>query len=80
MEYINTMLFINRKVVKLGRTLRITSDLMLNNYRPYDTIIIENAHRFVNLPVFVRLCLQRHKRVYVLGDEKNQNIKNLFSV
>ena len=47
-------------VKKYGRTYVVHKDLMMFDYRRYDHIVVENAHRYPNVALFVRLCKSRN--------------------
>ena len=51
----------------LGRTLYVLDDLMLVNYKQYDTIVVNNAHVYPNLKVFANLCKVANVQLLVGG-------------
>lgn len=51
----------------VGLTKEVKGDVMLFNYKQYDTIIINNAHKQANLKAFVSLCKRANIQVFVGG-------------
>ena len=51
----------------MGVTYIVNGNILLFNYRQYDTIIINNAHLYKNLMPFLHLCKKYNKLVYVGG-------------
>lgn len=50
-----------------GYTLETQGDIMLINYKPYNTIIVNKAHEQPNIAVFARLCKRSNIHIKICG-------------
>jgi len=51
----------------VGKTMIVIDGLMLTNYKQYDTIIVNEAHKYPNLRVFANLCKKANVNLKVGG-------------
>lgn len=63
----------------LGRTLYVLDDLMLVNYKQYDTIVVNDAHKYPNLKTFANLCKGANVQLLV-GGLLNKNTAELLDI
>lgn len=62
-----------------GKTLQIIDNLMVQPHKGFDTIIIEDAHRYSNIALFAKLCKKENTCVLIGGD-LNENTKSLEDI
>tara|TARA_B100001094_G_scaffold271203_1_gene276396 strand:- start:235 stop:492 length:258 start_codon:yes stop_codon:yes gene_type:complete len=62
-----------------GKTLYIIDHLMLQPHRGYDTIVIDEAHKYPNIGLFAKLCKKYNTCVLISG-LLNANTKSLLEI
>lgn len=62
-----------------GKTLQIIDNLMLQPHRGFDTIIINEAHKYPNIGLFAKLCKKYNTCVFI-GGNLNKNTKELLEI
>ena len=50
-----------------GRTVYVLEGLMLTNYKQYNTVVINEAHKYPNLKVFANLCKKANVNLKIGG-------------
>ena len=50
-----------------GRTVYVLDELMLTNYKQYNTVVINEAHKYPNLKTFAQLCKQANVNLKIGG-------------
>lgn len=63
----------------IGRTIYILDELMLTNYKQYDTIVINEAHKYPNLKTFASLCKNANVNLKI-GGFLNANTKAVLEI
>ena len=64
----------------MGRTLFvIEGDLMLTNYKQYNTIVINEAHQYPNLKTFATLCKKENVNC-LIGGFLNANTQQVLEI
>ena len=63
----------------LGKTLYVLDDIMLVNYKQYDTIVVNNAHLYPNLKVFAGLCKAANINLKI-GGLLNENTETVLEI
>ena len=61
----------------VGRTLYILDNLLLTNYKQYNTIVINEAHKFPNLRTFAALCKNANVNLKIGGFLNEHTMKVL---
>lgn len=62
-----------------GKTLQIIDNLMLHPHKGYDTIIINEAHKYANISLFAELCKNENTCV-LIGGHLNENTRKLIDI
>ena len=62
-----------------GKTLQIIDNLMLHPHKGYDTIIINDAHKYPNIALFANLC-KKNNTCVLIGGNLNDNTKQLLEI
>ena len=62
-----------------GKTLYIIDQLMLHPHRGYDTIVIDEAHKYPNIGLFAKLC-KKHNTCVLISGLLNANTKSLLEI
>ena len=62
-----------------GKTLEIIDHLMLQGYKGYDTIIVNEAHKYPNIEVFAKLC-QKENVLLLVGGLLNEHTEKLIQL
>jgi len=63
----------------VGRTMIVIDGLMLVNYKQYDTIVVNHAHKYPNLHVFANLCKRANVNLKI-GGLLNENTKKVLDI
>lgn len=63
----------------VGRTMIVIDGLMLVNYKQYDTIIVNEAHKYPNLRVFANLCKASNVNLKI-GGLLNENTMKVLEI
>lgn len=63
----------------IGRTMIVIDGLMLVNYKQYDTIIVNEAHKYPNLRVFANLCKAANVNLKI-GGLLNENTMKVLEI
>tara|TARA_Y100000992_G_C21260855_1_gene491204 strand:- start:206 stop:508 length:303 start_codon:yes stop_codon:yes gene_type:complete len=50
-----------------GRTVYVLDELMLTNYKQYNTVVINEAHKYPNLKSFAQLCKNANVNLKIGG-------------
>jgi len=62
-----------------GKTLFVLDGLMLTNYKQYDTIVVNEAHKYPNLHVFANLCKKANVNLKI-GGLLNKNTTGVLDI
>ena len=62
-----------------GRTIYILDNLMLTNYKQYETIVINEAHNYPNLKTFAHLCKSANVNLKI-GGLLNKNTSEVLEI
>lgn len=62
-----------------GKTLEVIDNLMLQRHKGYDTIIINDAHKYPNIALFAKLS-KRYDTCVLIGGNLNDNTKELLEI
>ena len=63
----------------VGKTLFVLDGLMLTNYKQYDTIVVNEAHKYPNLRVFATLCKKANVNLKI-GGFLNKNTTEVLDI
>lgn len=63
----------------IGKTLEIIDNLMLQPHKGYNTIIINEAHKYPNICLFAKLCKKENTCVFI-GGLLNKNTEPLLGI
>ena len=63
----------------VGKTIIVIDGLMLVNYKQYDTIVVNEAHKYRNLRVFANLCKAANKNLKI-GGLLNENTSKVLEI
>lgn len=62
-----------------GKTLEIIDHLMLHPHKGYDTIIVNEAHKYSNIDLFAKLC-KKENTLLLVGGLLNENTEKLLTL
>ena len=63
----------------VGKTIYVLDALMLTNYKQYNTIVVNEAHKYPNLLVFANLCKKANVNLKI-GGFLNENTMKVLDI
>lgn len=63
----------------LGKTIYVLDNVLLTNYKQYNTVVVNNAHEYPNLKAFANLCKKANVNLKI-GGLANENTTSLVDI